>query len=217
MTKKRGLFITVEGIEGVGKTTAMQFLQHWLEHKGIDFLQTREPGGTLIAEQIRHLFLKKQIESIHADTELLLVFAARAQHLQNVILPAMAEGKWVICDRFTDATYAYQGGGRGMDVQRIELIENWVQNDFRPDCILLLDAPIEVCLDRAKKRGALDRIESEKTAFFVRARNAYLQRATAAPDRYRIVDASLPIQQVQENINHILDQLWEQHHHASKK
>ncbi len=207
MKQQRGLFITVEGIEGVGKTTAMQFLQHELERRQQPFIQTREPGGTLIAEQIRHILLKKQVEVMSDDAELLLVFAARAQHLHQVILPAIHQGQWVICDRFTDASYAYQGGGRGIAVERIAAIEKWVQGDFRPDCVFLLDAPIEICLERAKQRGALDRIESEQAAFFERARAAYLARAAAAPQRYHVIDASQTVAHVQAAIKTVLDTL----------
>lgn len=202
-----GKFITIEGIEGTGKSTAMHYVQHWLEQQSIPFIQTREPGGTLIAEQIRQIFLKKQAEVMHADTEALLVFAARAQHLHQVIWPALQDGKWVVCDRFTDASYAYQGGGRGIEAQRINILENWVQGSFRPDTVILLDAPVDICLQRTMQRGALDRIEVEKTEFFDRARAAYLKRAAAEPERYKMVDAAKSITEVQEQISHILSNL----------
>lgn len=202
-----GKFITVEGIEGTGKTTAMRFIQRWLEQHQLSFIQTREPGGTLIAEQIRQLFLKKQAEIMHADTEALLVFAARAQHLQEVIWPALQEGRWVICDRFTDASYAYQGGGRGMAMEQISILENWVQGAFRPDAIILLDAPVEICLQRTTQRGALDRIEVEQNAFFERARAAYLARAAADPTRYKLVDAAKSFDEVEQQIAVIMSQL----------
>lgn len=206
--RDKGLFITVEGVEGVGKSTAMHFLQHWLTAQHINFVQTREPGGTLIAEQIRELFLKRQAEIMHADTELLLVFAARAQHLQQFILPAIQQGQTVICDRFTDASYAYQGAGRGISTERISLIENWVQGTFRPDCIILLDAPVSICLERTKQRGALDRIEVEQAEFFEKVRQTYLQRAAAAPERYRIIDASRTLEEVHQQLSHVLAELY---------
>ncbi|MFN7097039.1 MAG: dTMP kinase [Gammaproteobacteria bacterium] len=202
-----GKFITIEGIEGTGKSTAMHYVQHWLEEHSIPFIQTREPGGTLIAEQIRQLFLKKQAEEMHADTELLLVFAARSQHLHQVIWPALQTGHWVVCDRFTDASYAYQGGGRGIETQRIMSLENWVQGRFRPDTVILLDAAVDICLQRTMQRGTLDRIEVEKTEFFERARAAYLNRAAAEPERYKIVDAARTIPEVQQQIGRILSQL----------
>jgi dTMP kinase len=204
----KGLFITVEGVEGVGKSTAMHFLQHWLTAHQIDFVQTREPGGTLIAEQIRELFLKRQAEVMHADTELLMVFAARAQHLQQFILPAIAQGKTVICDRFTDASYAYQGAGRGISTERIGIIENWVQDNFRPDCVILLDAPVALCLERTKQRGALDRIEVEQAEFFEKVRQTYLNRAAEAPKRYRIIDASQTLENVQQQLSAVLAELY---------
>ena len=162
----RGKFITLEGGEGVGKTTNLKFIKHYLEQHNISVVTTREPGGTTLAEKIRQLLLDNDSEAVSETAELLLIFAARAQHIKHVIEPALAEGTWVICDRFTDATYAYQGGGRNMRVSTIESLENWVQGALRPDLTILLDAPVEIGLERARLRSAFDRFESEKTNFF---------------------------------------------------
>lgn len=199
-------FITVEGVEGVGKTTALNYVKELLAQAHIDALFTREPGGTEIAEAIRRLILlEKYEEEMCGETELLLVFAARAQHLATVIKPAIAAGIWVVSDRFTDASYAYQGAGRGISVARIAEIETWVQGDFRPDLTLLLDAPVEIAMARANKRAALDRIEAETKDFFVRARAAYLARAEQEPERFRIVDASQDLLTVQAQIKNYVD------------
>ena len=197
---KPGMFITLEGGEGVGKTTNLLFIRHWLEQRGIEVCQTREPGGTPIAEQIRALLLGSSDEVITPHAELLLVFAARAQHLQQTILPALQQGKWVVCDRFTDATYAYQGGGRQLDTQLIGWLENTVQGPLRPDLTLLLDAPVELGMQRARQRAELDRFENERQAFFQRVRQAYLQQAAQQPQRFRVIDASLSLEHVQTAI-----------------
>ena len=202
-----GRFITLEGGEGVGKSTNLRFIQTLLADRQIDILVTREPGGTELAEQIRHLLLAKRHESITPEAELLMMFAARSQHIHHVILPALQQGKWVLCDRFTDATYAYQGGGRNMDVQTIAWLEQTVQGDLRPDLTLLLDAPVETGMQRAQNRGLLDRFESEQRSFFERVRQAYQQRASQAPERYLIIDASLPLPEVQSQIRQAIDQL----------
>lgn len=203
-----GLFITLEGIEGVGKSTCIRFLSNYLKRKGIPFVITREPGGTPFAEEIRHLVLHHPTaETVHSDTELLLLFAARAQHLAEVILPALEAGFWVLCDRFTDASYAYQGGGRGIDKKRIEALENWVQDGFRPDLILLLDASVRKALHRTRRRKQLDRIEREEVAFFQRVRRAYLTRAERFPRRYRIIDASKSLSTVKRALQGIIDPL----------
>ncbi|WP_460805022.1 dTMP kinase [Microbulbifer agarilyticus] len=195
-----GKFITLEGGEGVGKSTNLRFITQWLTEQGIPFIQTREPGGTPLAEQLRSLLLEKREESVDPTAELLMVFAARAQHLQRVILPALAKGKWVICDRFTDATYAYQGGGRELDWNLIAQLEQTVQGDLRPDQVLLLDVDPEIGLQRAASTGEADRFESEQIHFFNKVRAAYLDRAQSAPDRYTVIDASVPLEQVQENL-----------------
>ena len=199
-------FITVEGVEGVGKTTALNYIKELLAQAQIDALFTREPGGTEFAEAFRRLLLlEKYEEEMCGETELLLVFAARAQHLARVIKPAIAAGIWVVSDRFTDASYAYQGAGRGLSVARIAEIETWVQGDFRPDLTLLLDAPVEIAMARANKRAALDRIEAETKDFFIRARAAYLARAEQEPKRFRIVDASQDLVTVQAQIKNYVD------------
>jgi dTMP kinase len=200
-------FITLEGGEGVGKSTNLQFIQQLLQQRGVSVTLTREPGGTDVAEKIRTILLDRGQESIVPITELLLMFAARAQHLQHVILPALQRGDWVLCDRFTDATYAYQGGGRKMDQQTIAWLENAVQGELRPDLTLVLDAPIEVGLERAKHRGQLDRFESERREFFERVRQSYLQRAADCPERYKVIDAALPLAAVQTQISVVIDSL----------
>lgn len=202
----RGKFLTVEGTEGVGKTTNIAFITQWLERHGIDFVATREPGGTPLAEEIRQLLLQPRGEKVHENAELLLVFAARAQHLSQVIEPALAQGRWVLCDRFTDATYAYQGGGRGMAVTTIALLEDLVQKTVRPDAVILLDIPVQLGLARARGRGALDRFEQEDVAFFERVRAAYLTRA-AQDARYRVINAGLPLEQVQQALAGELESL----------
>jgi dTMP kinase len=204
-----GLFITLEGPEGAGKSTNREYLAARLAEQGIEVLLTREPGGTPLAERVRELLLTPSDESMAADTELLLVFAARAQHLAQVIRPALARGCVVLCDRFTDATYAYQGGGRGLSEARIAVLEDFVQGQLRPDLTLVFDLPIEVGLARAAARGRLDRFEQEGGAFFEAVRQTYLRRAEAAPQRYRILDAAQPLNQVQQSLDALLPQIVE--------
>jgi dTMP kinase len=199
-----GKFVTLEGSEGAGKTTALNAIRDWLTEKGVEFTVTREPGGTPTAEKIRDLLLDKNNQQITSDTELLLMFAARAQHLNELILPKLSQGQWVICDRFTDATYAYQGGGRGIAMDRISHLESWVQGELRPDLTLLLDLPVDQGLARAGERSEPDRFELEKVAFFERVRQVYLDRANQFPQQFRIIDASKSIEQVQEQIHHQL-------------
>lgn len=196
----RGKFITLEGGEGVGKTTNLAFIQAHLAQHDIDVVVTREPGGTVLAEKIRQLVLDKDSETIAETAELLLVFAARAQHIKHVIEPALARGSWVLCDRFTDATYAYQGGGRQMRNSTIEWLEHLVQGNLKPDLTLLLDAPVEVGLERAKKRGALDRFEAEKISFFEQVRRAYLLQAELHPERIKTIKANHPLAEVQRSL-----------------
>jgi dTMP kinase len=203
---QKGKFITLEGSEGAGKTTAIDAIREWSKNAGIELLVTREPGGTPTAEKIRNLLLDKNNNDILPDTELLLMFAARAQHLNELILPAILQGRWVICDRFTDATYAYQGGGRNIDMRRIEQLENWVQGDLRPDLTLLLDLPVEVGLARASNRSEPDRFEIEKSSFFERVRKVYLDRATQFPEQYRVIDATKTIEEVQSQIHQALNE-----------
>lgn len=196
-----GKFVTVEGIEGVGKTTNLAFIRGQLEQAGISVVQTREPGGTPLGEAIRDLLLDPAYAGMDALCELQLMFAARAEHLHRVIRPALARGDWVLSDRFTDATYAYQGGGRGIDVTAIARLEALVQGEFRPDLTLLLDVPVIIGLSRVGQRGKPDRFEQEKAVFFERVRNSYLAMARQNPDRYRVIDASQPLEQVQRQIS----------------
>jgi dTMP kinase len=203
MHKKPGKFITLEGVEGVGKTTNQKFIEAFLASKSIEFVTTREPGGTSLAEKIREILLMPDAEKIGVDAELLLMFASRAQHLEQLILPALAEGKWVICSRFTDSTYAYQGGGRGVPESRIAALEDFVHQGFQPDVTLIFDLPVEIGLSRAHARGELDRIEQESVAFFNRVRAAYLERAKQSC-RYHLIDASKPLPAVQSQIEAVL-------------
>jgi len=205
--ESRGLFITVEGGEGVGKSTNMSFLETHLCERGIDLVVTREPGGTALGEDVRELLLRPRPEPVTASAELLLMFAARAQHINQVIEPALAAGRWVLCDRFTDATYAYQGGGRQLPVALIRELEQLVQGALRPDYTLLLDAPVIVGLSRAGNRGQLDRFEQEELEFFERVRATYLQLARESSGRYRIVDASRPLVDVQQQLEDACNEL----------
>ncbi|MEQ8661152.1 MAG: dTMP kinase [Gammaproteobacteria bacterium] len=193
-----GLFITLEGIEGVGKSTAVAHVSAWLRQQGHRVVETREPGGTAIGEQIRGLLLARESAGMAAVTELLLMFAARAQHLAERIEPALAAGAAVVCDRFTDATYAYQGGGRGIDERLIAAAEAMVHPELQPHLTLLLDAPPTLALARARGRGAADRFELEQVGFFERVRACYLARAVAAPARFAVIDASQPLAAVND-------------------
>ena len=204
-----GLFITLEGPEGAGKSTNRDYLATRLAEQGIEVLLTREPGGTPLAERVREILLAPSDETMAADTELLLVFAARAQHLAQVIRPALTRGCVVLCDRFTDATYAYQGGGRGVSEARIAALEHFVQGELRPDLTLVFDLPIEVGLARAAARGRLDRFEQEGRIFFDAVRQTYLRRAESAPQRYRILDAAQPLSRVQQALDDLLPQIVE--------
>ena len=186
----RGRFITMEGVEGVGKSTQLARLQGYLRAKAIDLIMTREPGGSPLAEEVRSLLLAPRADAMSADAELLLVFAARADHLEKRIEPALLRGQWVVSDRFTDASFAYQGAGRGIDAARITELEQWVQGDLRPDRVIILDLAPEEGARRVQRRAAPDRFESEQVDFFHRARDMYLARARSDPPRYRIVDAS---------------------------
>jgi dTMP kinase len=199
-----GCFVTVEGGEGAGKTTQLAFMRAYLERAGCRVTPTREPGGTPLGEEIRALLLGHRHDGMALATETLLMFAARAEHLERVIRPALAAGHWVLCDRFTDATYAYQGGGRGLPPERIAILENWAQGDLRPNLTLVFDLPVAVGLERAGRRGAADRFEREETAFFERIRAVYLDRARRNPDRYRIVDASCSVEAVRAEVETIL-------------
>jgi dTMP kinase len=207
MQLRRGYFITIEGVEGAGKSTAAKFLEKFLETSGVEFVITREPGGTEIAEKIRKILLDHHQETMHPDTELLLYFAGRAQHFNKFILPALQMGKWVICDRFTDASYAYQGGGRNIDARRIALLEQFVQGDLRPDLTLLMDVDVSVGLERVRKTRELDRFEVEKEEFFRRVRDCYLDRVRKEPQRFRVVDANQPPANVNQQLAQIMSEI----------
>jgi dTMP kinase len=204
-----GKFITLEGGEGAGKSTALAFIAEEIRNHGIDLVLTREPGGTPLGEKLRELLLDYKNDLMCDDTELLLMFAARAQHLAQLIEPALQSGQWVLCDRFTDATYAYQGGGRGLDVQRIAQLEQWVQGDRRPDLTLLLDVPVEIGMQRISTReetqGQKDRFERERSEFFDKVRQGYLDRATKFPQQFQIIDASQSLELVQQQLREAID------------
>ncbi|MCF6252339.1 MAG: dTMP kinase [Methylococcaceae bacterium] len=204
---KQGIFITLEGGEGVGKSTNILFIKNQLEAAGISVIMTREPGGTEFSEKIRQLLLENRDEIVTEQAEILLMFAARAQHIQHVIQPALSQGQWVLCDRFTDSTYAYQGGGRKMDINMIEWLENKIQGALRPDLTILLDAPVAIGMDRANKRGKLDRFESEQQTFYENVRAAYLKRAQQKPDQIRVINADQSLDRVKNEIGFEIQQL----------
>jgi len=201
------MFITIEGGEGGGKSTNINYIKQVLENAGLSVVITREPGGTQLGEKIRELLLDPTQTDLNDSSELLMMFAARAQHISHVIQPALDQGQWVLCDRFTDATYAYQGGGRGIDFNRIAVLEKWVQGDLRPDLTLLFDLPVEVGLQRAGKRAELDRFEQEKKAFFEKVRSSYLELAAQDPHRFRVINAEQPLDKVQQDINNIIEKV----------
>jgi dTMP kinase len=205
----RGRFITLEGIEGAGKSTVAQVVSEWLAARGITARVTREPGGTPLAERVRKIVLERGNEAVSPRAETLLMFAARSIHVENLIRPALARGEWVICDRFTDASRAYQGYGRGMDLAWIEQLAGAVQGDLQPDCTLLLDLPVEVGLARARGRSgvAADRFEAEAAEFFERVRQGYLQIARAQPGRVRVIDAAVDLPAVTQKVVSVLESL----------
>lgn len=207
MISTHGKLITLEGTEGVGKTTNREFIQQYLEAQGVRLCVTREPGGTPLAEEVRELLLAKRDEAVDEQAELLLIFAARAQHLHQVILPALARGEWVLCDRFTDATYAYQGAGRGLSLSTIATLETLVQGELRPDLTIVLDIDVETGLQRAGSRSSPDRFESEAVEFFERVREGYRQRVAANPAVYAVINAGQPLADVQQDIQQVLDRL----------
>ncbi len=200
----RARFITVEGIEGAGKSSCMDLLDRAVRARGHELLTTREPGGTPLGEALREVLLGHRHDGMDDDTELLLMFAARAEHLRAKIEPALARGLWVLCDRFTDATYAYQGYGRGIDLARIARLEDWVQGDRRPDLTLLLDLPVEQGLARAGRRSAPDRFERQTLDFFARVREGYRTLAARHPARFRLIDASRPLDEVSRQITSVM-------------
>lgn len=207
----KGRFITIEGGEGVGKSTNIACVENFLQSRSIPFIKTREPGGTPLAEELRDILLVPREEKVCEKTELLLMFAARAQHLQQVIIPALEKGIWVICDRFTDATFAYQGGGRGLSFSIIETLEELVQEGLQPDLTLLLDVDVKTGLARLDSRPAIDRFEREHLTFFEAVRAAYHQRAQKNPQRFRVVDASQALETVQRDIIDILSNFVNHH------
>jgi dTMP kinase len=200
----RGKFITLEGVDGAGKSTHLDFVAGWLRQKGREVVVTREPGGTPLGETLRELLLH---QNMAPDTELLLMFAARQEHLAALILPALARGAWVLSDRFTDASYAYQCGGRGIATERVAALEAWVQHGFQPDLTLLFDVPPEVAEARRSAARVADRFEREADSFFARVRNAYLDRARAEPSRIRVLDARQGIAELQAEIGRLLQEL----------
>jgi dTMP kinase len=200
----KGYFISLEGGEGAGKSTQNKRIVNWLSERGHVVIETREPGGTVISEQIRQLLLDTRNAGLNPVAELLLMFAARSQLVQEVIRPALADGKVVVCDRFTDASYAYQGGGRQLGAETVASLEKLVLGDLRPDLTLLFDLPVQTGMQRVAGRGAADRFEAESVRFFERVRNAYLARAAADPSRFQVIDASGNEDQVWEQVRNIL-------------
>jgi len=190
VSKIKGKFITLEGIDGAGKSTHLAWLREALEQRGHEVVVTREPGGTPLGETLRGLLLNHHM---HLETEALLMFASRREHLAEVIVPALQQGKWVISDRFTDASFAYQGGGRGIDETRLGILEDWVQQGLQPDLTLLFDVPLEVARQRLAANASLDRFEQEQQDFFQRVREAYLRRAAQFPARIRVIDSARPL------------------------
>lgn len=199
-----GRFITVEGVEGAGKSTLINALRQYLDEAGIEVLVTREPGGTRLGEALREVLLDNHQREMVPEAELLMIFSARVQHLREKIGPTLESGTWVVCDRFTDATYAYQGYGRGLDLERIHYLEDWLQGDLRPDLTLLLDLPVEQGLERTGERGGPDRFEAEAGDFFDRVRNGYLELARREPERFRLVDATQSVEAVRERVGELL-------------
>jgi dTMP kinase len=197
-------FITLEGIDGAGKSTHLNWLAERLRGQGKNVLVTREPGGTSLGETLREILLH---QSMHLETEALLMFAARREHLDKVILPALQQGIWVISDRFTDASFAYQGGGRGLDETKLQILEQWVQQDLQPDLTLLFDVPIEVSQQRLASNISLDRFEQEKQDFFQRVREAYLRRAAQFPERIRVIDSSRTLDIIQAELEHVVSSI----------
>jgi len=204
---QKGKFITIDGVEGAGKSTQITFICDYLKSKGINVVLTREPGGTELGEKIRTLLLNPETKSMHSDTELLLMFAARNEHINAKIRPLLQAGDCVLSDRFTDASYAYQGGGRGLDMRRIAELESWVLQDFVPDMTLLLDVPVELGMSRVESRGKKDRIELEDIDFFNRVRESYISRSKQFPDRIKLIDSSKTVEHTTQQIKVILDLL----------
>ena len=205
MTK--GKFITIDGVEGAGKSTQIDLICSYLHQKGIEVVRTREPGGTAVGEKIRSVLLDIENQEMHSDTELLLMFSSRNELIQNKIIPALNEGFWVVSDRFTDASFAYQGGGRMLNLDRIDKLADWVLGDFKPDLTLFLDVSVEVGMERIESRAAKDRIELEERAFFERVRSVFVSRSEAFPDRIKLIDANDSVEGIQSKIRAYIDLL----------
>lgn len=205
MTK--GKFITIDGVEGAGKSTQIDLICSYLHQKGIEVVRTREPGGTAVGEKIRSVLLDVENQEMHSDTELLLMFSSRNELIQNKIIPALNEGFWVVSDRFTDASFAYQGGGRMLNLDRIDKLADWALGDFKPDLTLFLDVSVEVGMERIESRAAKDRIELEERAFFERVRSVFVSRSEAFPDRIKLIDANDSVEGIQSKIRAYIDLL----------
>ncbi len=203
----KGKFITIDGVEGAGKSTQINLICSYLHRKGIEVVRTREPGGTDLGEKIRSLLLDVDNKEMHSDTELLLMFSSRNELIQNKIIPALDKGHWVVSDRFTDASFAYQGGGRMLDLDRISKLESWVLGEFQPDLTLLLDVSVDIGMTRIEARAAKDRIELEERAFFERVRSVFIDRSKSYPERIKLIDASGSISEIHTKIKLFLDSL----------
>jgi dTMP kinase len=203
----KGKFITIDGVEGAGKSTQIDLICSYLHRKGIEVVRTREPGGTDLGEKIRSLLLDVDNKEMHSDTELLLMFSSRNELIQNKIIPALNKGSWVVSDRFTDASFAYQGGGRMLDLNRISKLESWVLGEFQPNLTLFLDVSVDVGMQRVEARAAKDRIELEERAFFERVRSVFIDRSKSYPERIKLIDASGSISEIHNNIKLFLDVL----------
>jgi dTMP kinase len=203
----KGKFITIDGVEGAGKSTQIDLICSYLHRKGIEVVRTREPGGTDIGEKIRSVLLDVDNKEMHSDTELLLMFSSRNELIQNKIIPALNDGKWVVSDRFTDASFAYQGGGRMLSLDRIAKLENWVLGSFKPDLTFLLDISVEIGMTRVEARNAKDRIEQEERAFFERVRSVFIERSKIYPDRIKLINAERSVDEIHTQIQSIIELL----------
>ena len=203
----KGKFITIDGVEGAGKSTQIELICSYLHRKGIEVVRTREPGGTDIGEKIRSVLLDVDNKEMHSDTELLLMFSSRNELIQNKIIPALNDGKWVVSDRFTDASFAYQGGGRMLSLDRIAKLENWVLGSFKPDLTFLLDISVEIGMTRVEARNAKDRIEQEERAFFERVRSVFIERSKIYPDRIKLINAERSVDEIQTQIQSLIELL----------
>lgn len=203
----KGKFITIDGVEGAGKSTQIELICSYLHRKGIEVVRTREPGGTDIGEKIRSVLLDVDNKEMHSDTELLLMFSSRNELIQNKIIPALNDGKWVVSDRFTDASFAYQGGGRMLSLDRIAKLENWVLGSFKPDLTFLLDISVEIGMTRVEARNAKDRIEQEERDFFERVRSVFIERSKIYPDRIKLINAERSVDEIQTQIQSIIELL----------